>query len=74
MSTDKNCGSTYVEEYAQNEPCELKSADCVIYEGTIADLSLEENPTVKQVIDALVGALNNQSALINNLQQQIETT
>lgn len=68
----KDCGKTKLVEYASDEPCELKSAECVIYEDAISYLSLEGNSTMEEVIQALVLSLADARDRIEYLEQQIE--
>lgn len=61
------CGNTYTAEYTPTEPCEQVSTDCVIYEGVLPELSLEENSQLTSIINAIISSLVNLSA--TNLSQ-----
>lgn len=52
------CGNTYIPEYATEEPCEQQSTNCVSYEGTIPELSLN-NPNLTTIIETLAQSLVN---------------
>lgn len=66
-----DCGKTILAEYASDEPCELKSAECIIYKDAIAYLSLEENSTMKEVVQALVLSLIDARDRITILEEQL---
>jgi len=69
----KDCNKTILIEYGNEEPCELKSTDCVIYEGAIAYLNIEENTELTEVIRKLVLSLADARDEINILKQQINS-
>lgn len=67
-----DCGKTILVEYASEEPCELKSASCVVYEDPISYLSLEDNSSMKEVVQALVLSLADARDRITELEEQID--
>jgi len=68
------CGNTILVEYANNEPCELKSSDCIIYEDAIAYLSLSSGSTQTEVVQALLSSLIDARDRINSLEAFTPTT
>jgi len=62
-----DCGETILANYANEEPCEQTSTDCVIYENAISYLSLEQNSTATEIIQALVTSLVDTRARLNRL-------
>ena len=66
-----DCGKTILVEYSSDEPCELKSAECIIYEDPIAYLSLEENSSMKEVVQALLLSLVDARDRIIALEEQL---
>lgn len=58
MAEDNNlCGNTYTAEYSPTEPCEQVSTDCVVYQGSLPELSLGENSQLTSIINAVVSSL-----------------
>ena len=69
-----DCGKTILVEYATEQECEKKSTDCVIYEDAISYLSLEENSTATEVIQALLSSLIDARNRVKILEKLTEYT
>ena len=63
-----DCGNTILVNYSNDEPCELKSTDCVVYEEAISYLSLNTGSTTTEVIQALLTSLINARNRIQTLE------
>jgi len=65
------CSKTFLPEFGDSEPCELKSTDCVIYEKAIPYLGLQKNATSTDVIEALLSSLIDARNRIKQLENTI---
>lgn len=64
MEVENNnlCGNTHTAEYSNTEPCEQVSTNCVIYEGSLPELSLNDNPGLTSIINSIISSLINLSS------------
>ena len=57
MDNDTLCGNTYIPQYGTEEPCEQTLTDCIVFEGAIPQLSLNDNPNLTAIIQNLLAAI-----------------
>lgn len=69
-----DCKKTVLAQYASEEPCELISSDCIIYQDSVAYLSLEQNTPLTEVLQAYLNSLMNVRTRVQTLENRFNQT